>query len=222
MCIRDSSKDRLEAVKHLYRLSQGNILILFDDGELYALAGASVVVMQANGAYYLASEVKAFSDLLKSVETAKVIKPKADSGVLQLNSSANFIGDWDEQIVKEGDFMAVKYASCDFCGSYGYCQSISIEGKTYDRCYDCFRANKTQPIRRVVYSYSRESPYYYNRAITDYGYSYQRVEKSHSSKSKRKKGLKCCVCGAEDNVYVCTICGRAYCLECVVFDECIY
>ena len=217
------SSNRLEAIKHLYKLSQGNILVLFDDGELYALAGSACEILKADGKYYIASEAKAFSNLLTNIDKAKVLTPSRSNGIAILNSSAKLIGDWDEVIIKDGDFIAQRYVSCDFCGSYKYCEAVKIDNKQYDRCYDCYKANKTTPIRRsaypsYVYPYDYDFRGYVNRSLCDYSPKQPEVKTYVASKGK---SIKCSICGKAKLVFTCTVCGRHFCLDHIGDDDCM-
>lgn len=156
------SYSRRDAMFQLFRnFNHGNILVMFKDGEIYgipnntsfnlAVLGKNVVVASEKSAIYVASKSLNYTDdyTIYSSPTdtlnqlVRFVRDKDD------RVQVNMFGDWKTLEVKEG-FAPEKTIMCDVCKKSAPCEratKLMKSGYTrkYDRCYDCFKANKEVP-----------------------------------------------------------------------------
>jgi hypothetical protein len=147
-----SNPDRKTAIEKFSPLVQGNILIMFNDGEIYGFpSNGAFSVIRTQSSWIIASEVKAILHALK----AKNITPEDfwsvtdKSGYVLLKENdakinATFFGEWDNQTLREGTWIYNRKIMCDFCGkSQVACEEIMIDKIAKDRCIECFRKGTT-------------------------------------------------------------------------------
>ena len=214
-----SSYNKLEAIKHLYSLSEGNLLVLFNDGTIYGLAGGAMCILDIGNAKLIASEIKAFTNMLELVDRAEVALPDYNNGIVEIyNGSAKYYGEWSRKIVKEGSFVAKKETSCDFCSSRALCEQITIDNKQYDRCYKCYKDNKTTPTRTYNNSSYFNNRGAYRSSYVAYPLAYDyKQDYSYSKKKDSNMNIigKCEICGSKGLLVICSKCGTKMCLECL-------
>lgn len=207
--------NREEAIKKFYPLSEGNILILFRDGELYGIPGTSFEVLVAGNTVYIASEASTFKTL-DLPENAKLYIPN-DGSLIRINSEGvEMTGEWSEKEYKKGSWIYNTEIVCDFCRVKKPCEKIELNGNKYDRCYDCYKQNKTTPLigRREYSEYISHYISYY-----DSGWP---LEKSQKEEKKIEYGI-CKHCKRKilsSRIILCSKCSKTYCLEHLMIHEC--
>jgi len=210
------TKTRDEAIKKLASVSDGNILILFNDGTLYGIPEHSFYIAISGRELYIASEEDSFINLLSKDKNFKLLKPSLDS-IVKIYQADNKVkiklwGDWKESVLSEGTWIYNRTTSCDFCQSTGVpCEDYKINNNSYDRCLECYRKNITTP---------KVQRYYYRQTT---------LESTGTSTSplvplKKSKGLfVCAYCGQTlplDEGVFCSKCKRFSCLSCWDKHDC--
>jgi len=202
---------REEAIRRFYPLSEGNILILFNDGTLYGIPGRSFYVLTVGKSLLIASESRTFL-VFKDLEGSKLYTP--DEGcLLKVKDKVELIGNWEEHEFKKGDWVFNSEITCDFCGQKRPCQKFYLNKNGYDRCYQCYLENKVVPRYRRNYTQPYNNPY---------NWPLPNEEEDEKEKKKTEYGI-CYTCKKRvplDHIIICSICRRTYCLEHIEDHDC--
>jgi hypothetical protein len=160
-----SKFERDEAIYRFFKFVDGeNILVLFKDKELYGFPGNTffkVLILPETESIIIASSLEGLYEFVNYTKINKIyyLSPKYsyNNQMIKITLKGNktkvtLWGDWNKNILKDNTFIARKEIMCDFCRTSSVlCEKIEINGKTYDRCYNCYKENKLEP---KSYSYS--------------------------------------------------------------------
>jgi len=155
----NKEKTRLDALAKLRKFVSGNVLVLFTDGELYGLPNREfIVATKEDNSILIASERKSLFPFLGN--SFKIAKPSfnSDNNVVRIFQDKNgkiealFYGNWElEKVELPEGFIVNREITCDFCKSFGYCEAFELNGRTKDRCVNCFKKNVTElPVQSPV------------------------------------------------------------------------
>lgn len=154
--------DRDEAMKQFFKVAKGeNVLVLFEDKTLYGFPGTnSFKVSNDKESIGIASSYEGLYPYLVSNNNKKRgYQPQNTEGnmlKIYLNDDELVVeryGDWRSGIFHKDKFTMFSFTICDFCREKKPCESIKIKNRTYDRCYDCRKANKTEPKKTYTNVY---------------------------------------------------------------------
>jgi len=202
---------RDEAIRRFYRLSEGNILILFKDGTLYGIPGRAFYVLVVDKSVLIASETRTFL-IFKDLDGSKLYTP-SEGCLLKIKNKVELIGDWEEHEFKKGDWIFNSEITCDFCGQKKPCQKFYMNNSSYDRCYECYLENKVIPRYRRTYGNIN-----YGSWPTE-----RETDKEDESKNKTTEYGICFTCKKRvplEDIIICSICRRTYCLEHIETHDC--
>jgi len=213
------SNDRYSALEKFYPLSQGNILILFSDGELIGIPDSAFYLLTIGEKVFVASELSTLSSITEiiakdSEECILYSPPSATGSMVSVkmnngNPVIRFVGRWDKEIVKEGTWIGTNRVMCDFCKTSRLVmrfKSKEHNGRTLDKCLDCFRENKKLPISTPVIS-------------TGYTSHRRRRFPSLREDNERNESVRCqcSLCNkwySFNEIVVCTDCNEFMCIIC--------
>lgn len=144
--------DRAKAFLKFREIVVGNVIVLFNDGEMWGFASNSSFYIVKNGnSIFMASEL---NSILKIIDdeladkscmydtaggTAVKIFTKNNGEI----SSFELFGKWNKYILKDDTFKYKNTITCDFCRTLTKCERITIGGAERDRCHDCFTKGLT-------------------------------------------------------------------------------
>jgi len=147
-------KNRNEAIKELFKLATGNLLILFKDGSLYGIPGNSFFyVSLCDNTVFISSEVNGLKEVIEDFEDIAIWKLKwsqMDDQLVRIYMKDGLVqvelfGDWEEIPIHESWIGSVE-RMCDFCKKYHQvCEEVEINGESYDRCLTCFKNGIIKP-----------------------------------------------------------------------------
>jgi len=205
---------RDEAIRRFYRLSEGNILILFADGVLYGIPGRSFYVLITGKSLLVASESRTFT-AFDSLEDSKLYIP-GEGSLLKVGKKVELIGEWEEVEFKKDGWIYSTETSCDFCGARKPCEKFYINTVAYDRCYDCYKENKTVPRYRRNTSLNYGG---YRRG----GYLPSSYEDDEEDEDNKEEYGICSMCKKKfpiKDIIICSICRRSYCTAHIEVHDC--
>ena len=201
---------RIKAIEKLYKLINGNMLILFSDGELIGIPSIAFIVAQEKDTILIASGEESIIPLLGNrfqLATPKTgTKPKAISIKLKDDDKLDviFYGDWEiNELELPKGFIAAIIAECDFCGDTNvYCEKYQYSKDVIkNRCIKCFK-KKVIKLPEVVTS-----------SLVSASYT-----PSIRKKSPKKKSYIICSgykhSTATHKVLYCCYCKKYYCKGC--------
>ena len=140
-----SGNERENAMLKFASSITGNVLVLFNDGTLYAIPDYAMYVLIADKSVFIASEYEALLKALQEIECEKAILLDGSEGFYMkvFQNQVFLYGSWEGDIVKEGEWIAKDKDRCDICDTYTFIERI----KWFNRCYSCYKENKIPPKR---------------------------------------------------------------------------
>ncbi len=165
--ILEHSENRVDAIEKFASVSVGNVLIMFDDFDLWGFIGSySFSIIDTTAGVMIGSELSSVLDAIgkENIKGGKVYTPHSISGHVNIKLSGNkytitCYGKWKTHEVTEDGWLPTHVTYCDYCKTAGQpCERY--KGK--DRCHTCFK-NKV------------ETPKTYSSNIyTGFGYGIER------------------------------------------------
>jgi hypothetical protein len=219
------TKTRLEAIFKLYSLSEGNILILFNDGELFGLPSYAFDVIKIDNSCYIASEGCNIIEQLignqsfKNSKEVKITELDVSPGLLHITKDGKIFlyGKWKDTTVKSGSWICGKHCECDYCGVTDIdCECIKDINKTIlHRCLKCHNAGINLPIVKPVVAQLAIDTYSSNENSKGVNHR-DMYENYHNTGKQEPKAVGICYQCAEtftsDRLFFCTLCNHFYCI----------
>lgn len=202
---------REEAIWKFLKYTEGNIIILFNDGTLYGIPAKSFIMAKpGDSQYIIASELASLRYVLDDVKEIKVFIPAEDKALLKISidkdgkPSAILWGEWTTTQYKYQNWKVHSTSLCDFCKQYKPCEKIEYNGRAFDRCLECYKAGK-KPEDLLV-----------NRTKETENVIVIEPEKPKDA-PKTVKGVcqKCFAMYEIDYLVFCTKCKRHFCIKCI-------
>jgi len=149
-----NAKDREDAMNKFSEVVIGNVLVLFNDGDMYGYAGnSSFNIVQSGNNYFIASEMesvlKGVKDKLGDKATCFFSKGDTMMKIHKNNGLPELVlyGNWLTLPIKDGPFIYNKTVWCDYCNTAAKpCETY----KGHDRCHDCYTKGITEMKKVVV------------------------------------------------------------------------
>ncbi|RLC82924.1 MAG: hypothetical protein DRI61_00880 [Chloroflexi bacterium] len=217
--------DREEAMIRFYSLTEGNILVLFKDGELWGIPSSAFYMVKINDSVLIASEKKTINPFVQ--EDADIFEPPTTGGMVKIWSENGKVkiklwGSWEKSIFKRGEWVFNKKVTCDFCRSVRPCQQVTIDGRKYDRCYECFKEGKTKPVINVtpVTPTSTHRRTYYDDYLT---FDYEEDKNKKQQQVQKTPLAICSECHSTlpiTQMLYCTKCRKFFCISCFKDHNC--
>ena len=228
------SKTRLDAFKKFYPYSQGNVLVLFSDGEMVGIPEGAFYLVVADSTIMIASEKSTLRFIIedKSIRNISCYKItgtgyNSTGAVVSIKMVDNvpkitFVGDWTKATIRTSTWVKDNECQCDYCRKTKPTMRVSDFRSGYgkDKCKECWDSKAVEPVR-VREPYRHSGTRNFNRHTN-------RGRRSSVKKTYDEERLKQvqCLCNGEcndwfsfDQVIICPICMRPMCLNCYKSKE---
>ena len=212
------SKNREEAMAKFYQVYQGNVLVMFNDGELYGFAGNSnFIFIEDEYGVYIGSELEPVLNTLRDKETLFAYVPKFPCYVKVVvkedGISIKRFGKWNEVKIKSGDWIFHSITFCDFCRESGVpCEKFNNK----DRCLKCAEAGITEPK-------PYEQPWAVNSRLQNRKSIYSKTEDKSEKEHSADEIAFCSYCllpHAVSDCVRCNTCGKYLDRWCLAKHRC--
>jgi predicted glutamine amidotransferase len=147
--------NREMAMKEFYKIYVGNVLVLFNDGDLWGYSGnSSFIMIASNKGTFIGSDVHAINKSIHPLNVSdktEIYYPDSPAYVnikLTKNKHHNikFYGKWVKYAYKADNWVFSKVTFCDFCHTSGV-PTERFDNK--DRCFKCYTKKITEPMPYV-------------------------------------------------------------------------
>jgi len=162
------TKNRYDALSKLYPLTSGNIIILFNDGEMVGIPDSSFNILVMGNKVFIASQLDTFTNLIQEAngeESASIYVPDSyfASGCMVSIKMENgspvirFVGKWKESIIKQGKWIGTDKVMCDFCRESKLVMRYLDKNlkREVDKCLDCYLEKRKVPLIPYIATPSR-------------------------------------------------------------------
>jgi len=216
------NKSRYKAIKEFFKVCKGNVLVLFKDGELFGFPyTSSFVVSLVNNQVYIASESLPLIKNLPKVNllSVKCFVPKSSSNNQMLRvildkkgiTNLDLYGDWSEEILKEGSWIAVRNIMCDVCKTVKMCEKVIFNKEQIDRCLDCHNKGKFPK------DITTTTGGYYTPGVRRRERRNKRVKSEEEEELEKETKTKCISCEnwlSFSDAFFCSLCEKWFCKKC--------